>query len=84
LVGLLFQQILNFPFFPPITFFIIIYIRQCVNNYFYTLARIAYNVLAVYDENGGTKGLAKQDRRRFCGGEKCHKGTTCRLAFFAA
>jgi hypothetical protein len=29
---------------------------------------IAHNVLAVYDVNGGTKGLAKQDRRRLCAG----------------
>jgi hypothetical protein len=29
---------------------------------------ISHNVPAVYDVNGGIKGLAEQDRRRLCAG----------------
>jgi hypothetical protein len=37
---------------------------------------IALNVPVVYDENGGTKGLTEQDRRRFCAGMRRGSETT--------
>jgi hypothetical protein len=42
---------------------------------------MSFNVPAVYDVNGGIKGLAKQDHRRLCGGEKLHKGRSPTAVF---